>query len=101
MGIAADYLGRFHSIHLPSPQRGGQPWRITWNAPLHADRVRVRAWTCDCRAVFYELCHASGQGFIRKTVQGEHGRSEVSESDRVRVKDAQALWEALISGHAR
>ncbi|WP_431901585.1 hypothetical protein [Nonomuraea sp. bgisy101] len=61
----------------------------------------MRAWTCDCRAVFYELCHAYGQGFIRRTVQGEHGPSEVSESDRVCVKDAQALWEALISGHAR
>lgn len=50
----------------------------------HVKRVRVVAWTCDCRAVFYELCQARGMAFIRRTLQRDEC-PEVGETHRMCV----------------
>ncbi|MFF4779361.1 inositol monophosphatase family protein [Microtetraspora fusca] len=33
------------------------------------------AWTCDCRAVYFELIQSGGVAFIRKTIQNERGHA--------------------------
>ncbi|MEU8271290.1 hypothetical protein AB0B89_29540 [Sphaerisporangium sp. NPDC049002] len=86
------------SPHLPLPQSGCE--RLTWLPPVDATRVRVVAWTCDCRAVFFELCEAGGMAFVRRTVQ-RNKRPEITETHRMRVRHAWDLWTSLLSGMAR
>lgn len=75
--------------------------RLVWREPFRAEeRVRVVAWTCDCRATVYELCHAGGQGYIRKTHQLQ-GAPQVSETYRWLFREADAVWTALLMGDAR
>ncbi|GLW23631.1 hypothetical protein Mame01_36740 [Microbispora amethystogenes] len=46
--------------------------KLVWHEPFEGvRRSRALAWTCDCRAVVYELLQAGGQAFIRKTTQTE------------------------------
>lgn len=87
------------SPHVPAAQRDHD--RLTWLAPCPApDRVRVVAWTCVCRAVYYELCEAGGQALIRRTVQGDAG-NVVRETHRYSIAEARTVWTALLSGQAR
>jgi hypothetical protein len=86
------------SPHVPLPQSGFQ--RLTWLASGDVKRVRVVAWTCDCRAVFYELCQAGGMAFIRRTLQRDQC-PEVGETHRMRVAQARELWALILSGMAR
>ncbi|WP_285590739.1 hypothetical protein [Herbidospora sp. NBRC 101105] len=75
--------------------------RLEWYAPTAgADRVRAMAWTCDCRATIYELLHAGGRAFIRKTIQSEP-KPKIAETYRWPVKDAKAVWDRLLRGEAR
>jgi hypothetical protein len=57
------------------------------------ERVRVLKWTCDCLTPIYELCAAGGQYFIRRI--DDH---RVVESTRLRCRDAEDLWTALLTG---
>ena len=91
-------MSRSISTHLPLPQSGCE--RLSWLTPIDAHRVRVVAWTCDCRAVFYELCEAGGMAFIRRTVQNDKG-PEVTETHRSLVRPAREMWAALLSGMVR
>lgn len=71
--------------------------RLVWRPPYHAeDRVRVMAWTCDCRPSFYELCHAAGVAYIRRTAL-----REVHETYRWSFREAESVWKALLDGQAR
>ncbi len=75
--------------------------RLEWRKPYRTpDRVRPMAWTCACRATFYELCAGGGQAFIRRTVQFD-GNVTVHESPRWPVNEARTVWMALLSGGVR
>ncbi|GII80720.1 hypothetical protein Sru01_57020 [Sphaerisporangium rufum] len=54
------------SPHVKRPQPGQQ--RVDWFEVTDAAHVRVWAWTCPCRAVYFELCKAGGSAFIRRIV---------------------------------
>ncbi|MEU9887067.1 hypothetical protein [Sphaerisporangium sp. NPDC051011] len=86
------------SPHLPIPQTGCQ--RLVWLPPGDSSRVRVLAWTCDCRSVFFELCHAGGMAFIRRTVQ-KRKAPEVTETHRMGVAEGRQVWQAILVGMAR
>ncbi|MEU8248601.1 hypothetical protein [Nonomuraea sp. NPDC048916] len=62
--------------------------------------MRVRDHTCDCQAVFYELCQAGGLRFIRRTSR-KGGRMVVDESPWVIAAEAEALWRRLLEGRAQ
>ncbi|GHE30251.1 hypothetical protein GCM10017673_36140 [Streptosporangium violaceochromogenes] len=87
------------STHVAMAQRGHM--RLVWHEPYQGvGRLRVVAWTCDCRATLYELCHAGGQAFIRRTLQLD-GDRRVHETYRWPVCQAGEVWRALLSGEAR
>ncbi|MFE3449271.1 hypothetical protein ACFXJ8_10075 [Nonomuraea sp. NPDC059194] len=75
--------------------------RIHWSpsAP-RATRVRVRAHTCSCAPVSYELCQAAGLMFIRRTSRAK-GVTVVHESPWLRTAQVEALWQSLLRGEAR
>jgi hypothetical protein len=74
---------------------------IDWTiATPRADRVRVRAHTCERLPVAYELCQAAGLMFIRRTSRGE-GATVVHESPWQRVREVEELWRRLLEGMAR
>lgn len=85
--------------HVAAVVAGGE--RIDWDPERpRADRVRVRAYTCDCEPVFYEFCHAAGLYFIRRTSR-EAGRTVVHESPWMLHRKAEDLWLLLVDGAAR
>jgi hypothetical protein len=65
-----------------------------------SDRVRVRRHTCDCKETIYELCHAGGLMFIRRTVR-ELGGPVAHETERLITVRMEDLWMRLILGQAR
>ncbi|RJL30856.1 hypothetical protein [Bailinhaonella thermotolerans] len=83
--------------HVALPRPDCERW--VW-APPGGERVRVVAWTCPCRAVFYELCQVGGSAFVRRTVQRD-GAWEVRETARVTCAAGHRMWQALLSGEAR
>ncbi|WP_329082179.1 hypothetical protein [Streptosporangium sp. NBC_01469] len=85
--------------HVSMPQRDHA--RLEWRAPDDVlGRARPEAWTCACRATFYELRVGAGQGFIRRTLQDEDGH-RVHETRLWRITEARAVWSALLAGQAR
>jgi hypothetical protein len=82
--------------------KGARPdhMRIVWlDGGLRAEnRVRVIAWTCDCREAVYELCRSAGQAYIRRTLRKDR---EVHETYRWTFKEAERVWSALLAGQAR
>ncbi len=64
------------------------------------DRVRVVAYTCECRSLVFEHCMAGGQSFIRRYDRSTPSPN-IMESPRMRVVDAMALWRQLMNGEAR
>ncbi|WP_084964573.1 hypothetical protein [Thermoactinospora rubra] len=83
--------------HPPASQ--ADCMRLEWLDPRLDGRCRVRDWTCDCRAVYYELCESGGLAFVRRVVQGDD--RIVAETHRVRIAEAHAIWKAILSGQAR
>ncbi|GAA4599098.1 hypothetical protein GCM10023194_78240 [Planotetraspora phitsanulokensis] len=83
--------------HVPVPQSGYV--RLTWLDPRGDVRCRVVAWTCDCKALIYELCELGGLGFIRRTVQGD--TITVTETHRMPIWQVRQLWAAVLVGMAR
>jgi hypothetical protein len=87
------------SPHVASLRRDHM--RLVWNEPSSAlERVRVIAWTCDCRATVYELCHGGGVAYVRRTVQLE-GAPQVHETYRWSLREVESLWTALLAGEVR
>ncbi|WP_182897911.1 hypothetical protein [Microbispora sp. H10830] len=87
------------SPHVPDRRQPGCK-KLAWFEPSDGTRVRVIAWTCDCLAMVYELCQASGQGFIRRTLQHEDA-PEICETHRWPIAQAREVWAALLTGMAR
>ncbi|MDP9866037.1 MULTISPECIES: hypothetical protein [Streptosporangium] len=99
MGSAVIGEGGCLSPHVVMPLRDHM--RLVWHAPYKGvTRLRVNAWTCHCRATMYELCHAGGQAFIRRTLQLDDNR-QVHETYRWPIREADDVWRALLSGKAR
>jgi len=86
------------SPHLPLPQSGAV--QLRWFPPFSTGRVWVRAWTCSCRAVVYELCETGGQAFIRRIVQCEP-TPVVLETHRWSSRRGREMWAAVLCGRAR
>ncbi|WP_406319586.1 hypothetical protein OHA77_19885 [Streptosporangium sp. NBC_01639] len=75
--------------------------RLVWRAPYKGVmRLRVVTWTCDCRSTLYELCQAGGQAFIRRTLRHKDA-TQVHETYRWSIREADDVWRALLSGEAR
>ncbi|MFF4412846.1 hypothetical protein ACFYY8_09960 [Streptosporangium sp. NPDC001559] len=74
--------------------------RLVWRKPCQAERLRVIAWSCDCGPVVYELCHAGGQAFVRRT-HHFNGARMVHETYRWPIRKGDDVWKALLSGQAR
>lgn len=90
---------RHHGHHLAPLQVTHES--IDWRPEVpRADRVRVKGHTCDCRATFYELCHASGLMFVRRTHR-LRGVVTVHESPWELSGRVEALWLRLLIGSAR
>ncbi|MEW9531913.1 hypothetical protein [Microbispora sp. NPDC049125] len=58
------------------------------------------AWTCDCRSSVYELCHAGGVAFLRRTRRSDAGTTE-HETHRWCLHQGDEVWAALLTGTAR
>jgi hypothetical protein len=99
--VGSAVIGVSHCLspHVAMPQR--EHTRLVWHDPYKGvTRVRVVAWTCECRATVYELCHSGGQGFIRRTVQLDDA-PRIHETYRWPIGEANDIWRALLSGQAR
>lgn len=92
-------LGRTrHGIHVP---RAWGATEVEWlGEPRRFDRVRVSAHTCWCKATMYELCHAGGLAFVRRTLQREP-HLVVSDSHPMLSREADDLWQMIITGEAK
>ncbi|MFE0071160.1 hypothetical protein ACFWYW_20225 [Nonomuraea sp. NPDC059023] len=92
-------LSECFSPHVaPAQERYTQ---IGWRGAVdREDRVRVVAWTCDCRSTVYELCHAGGQAHTRRTSR-KKAEPGIHETFRWTFNDADKLWAALLRGKAR
>ncbi|MFD1932061.1 hypothetical protein ACFSKW_11310 [Nonomuraea mangrovi] len=96
---ADNLLDQCISPHVAMAQRDHV--RLDWQPPYGAlARVRPVAWTCTCRATFYELCEGGGQAFIRRTVQLDD-KPEISETYRWLIAEARLVWTALLAGRVR
>jgi hypothetical protein len=97
----------WHSLH-PAPLQDGHE-RLTWWPPTHrTTRVRVRAHTCECAPVIYELCQATGLMFIRRVVRSDADadadakvEDEVRETAWLPSARTKRLWTLLLEGLAR
>ncbi|WP_436761453.1 hypothetical protein [Streptosporangium sp. V21-05] len=96
---------------LPVSEECVSPWRVAmlrrdharleWRSPDDIlERARPEAWTCACRATFYELHVGAGQGFIRRILQDEGGH-RVHETRLWRIGEARVVWSASLAGQAR
>ncbi|WP_113705657.1 hypothetical protein [Nonomuraea lactucae] len=89
----------FHGIHPIAACAGCG--RVSWFESLpRAERVRVRAHTCECLATTYELCAAGGLFFVRRTDRG-YATPEVMESTWMTMRETEVLWLRLVNGLAR
>ncbi|MFG1711207.1 hypothetical protein ACFLIM_49460 [Nonomuraea sp. M3C6] len=91
----ADYHGTHPASPLPDATE------IQWSpVQRRADRIRVRAHTCECLSLIFEQCTAGGLGFVRR-----YDRSiwpaGVLDSPWVKVRDAETLWLQILHGEAR
>jgi hypothetical protein len=84
------------SPHLPEPQPNHK--RLTWFKACKDSRRRTLAWTCHCDVIIHELCVAGGQSFLRRT---DLATDQVYETHRMRIRDGDALWQALLQGRVR
>jgi len=91
--------GDLHGRHVAAASRTSVS--IEWGQEgFRTQRTRVRDHTCNCRSVFYELCQAGGQRYIRRTTR-KGGRVVVEESVRMNASQMDALWSLLLQGDAR
>ncbi len=95
-------MSEFSTYHGPHPAMAcADAVAVTWREPTaRADRVRVRAHTCSCQSVVYELCAASGLYFIRR-IDSRQRPPAIVETDWDVWRKAEALWRRIFSGLAR
>ncbi len=67
-----------------------------WARPL-----RMWAYTCPCRPVYYELCQEGGKFFIQRFVTDKRGRLQVHETAHEVYAFMIVLWERLRAGQAQ
>ncbi|MBT2234267.1 hypothetical protein [Nonomuraea sp. NEAU-A123] len=92
-------LDAYHGLHLAAPR--GNITLVDWYPWQPTSAVtRVRAYTCDCAPVVYELCVAGGHTYIRRCDWSTYPTS-VMESERMTDRHAQDLWMRIMSGEAR
>ncbi|TMR94747.1 hypothetical protein [Nonomuraea basaltis] len=92
-------FGDFHSMHPASPRPDAVP--VQWSrSQRRTDRVRVRAYTCECWLLVFEHCMAAGLGFVRRYDRSVSPPAIV-ESPWMRVRDAETLWQQIMQGEAR
>jgi hypothetical protein len=97
--VTATITGSRHGIHVAMAVRDRHD--LGWGPPNHRfDRIRVSKHTCWCRATSYELCHAGGLSFIRRTHRLD-GRVVVHDTPPVLAREAEELWTLLLAGEAR
>lgn len=91
--------GDLHGRHVAAARSASAS--IEWDlvGPC-SERVRVRDYTCECQPVFYELCQAGGQRYIRRTTR-KGRRVVVEESVRTAASKTDILWALLLHGDAR
>ncbi|GAA4564791.1 hypothetical protein [Planotetraspora kaengkrachanensis] len=89
----------YHGIHVAPLQP--EHVKIRWlKDTRRCDHVRVRRHTCDCKSTIYELCHAGGLMFIRRTIR--EGDAQIAhETERLITARMEDLWMRLILGQAR
>lgn len=86
-------------VHL-LPFRGDGT-ELAWHESSRFARVRVVAWTChEHRTTWYELCEAGGLAFIRR-FKGPVTKPRVVESHAWPLREARAIWVALLCGEVR
>jgi hypothetical protein len=89
----------FHGPHV-GPHRPDAEL-VDWREPeARFDRVRVKRYSCGCKARIYEFCTAGGLAWVRKTDRFE-GASLVWESYPQKVDEVERLWTKLLTGQAR
>jgi hypothetical protein len=92
----------YHGTHLARVRSGHL--RLRWIPyAKRFDRVRVIEHTCGmdpCNRQTYELCHAGGLAFIRRTVRDASGVT-VTETDTMSFDRGDEIWQMLVSGKAR
>jgi hypothetical protein len=98
-GERVNDLDTFHGLHPTAPRADvtlvdWYPWRPTSTV------TRVRAYTCDCAPVVYELCATGGHTYVRRCDWSIHPTS-VMESERMIDRRAQDLWMRIMNGEAR
>lgn len=86
------------SVHAAPAQVGYEPVEWSLSVP-RADRIRVRAYTCTCQSVVYELCASAGAAFVRRYCH-DGDTVTVWESAWVRSADGEELWAAILKGLA-
>ncbi|MDA0631907.1 hypothetical protein OUY22_00635 [Nonomuraea sp. MCN248] len=97
-GRAAPEIGAYHSVHPAKERPNLTP--VHWHpGASRAARVRVRAYTCDCLPVVFELCVAGGLAFVRRH-ERSIGRLVVVESEWETWRRTEELWIAILRGEA-
>ncbi|MEU4225551.1 hypothetical protein AB0F17_14750 [Nonomuraea sp. NPDC026600] len=92
-------LWPFHGPHPALPLAVHE--HLTWYPPANrTHRVRVTQHSCECRSTLFELCHAAGQAFIRRTIRG-NGNPVVHETDWLLTATADCLFQRILLGQAR
>lgn len=89
----------FHGFHPAPPKPNAS--LVDWS-PCRTNnlRARVRAHTCDCSPIVYELCVANGLTYVRRSDWSTYPTS-VMESERLIDHRAQELWSQIMRGEAR
>ncbi|MGW5689232.1 hypothetical protein [Nonomuraea sp. NPDC003754] len=89
----------YHGIHAARGYPVFTP--VDWYPVTpRADRIRVRASTCQCSEIVYEYCAAGGLYFIRR-----HDRTgpkaSITETAWLNQRPMGALWLRILDGEAR
>lgn len=85
-----------HGLHVAPLQRDHH--KLDWDLERdRSERVRVRAHTCECKTVVYELCAGGGLMFVRRQYRAG-GETVVYETDRWITSHAEQVWQRLLLG---
>ncbi|TMR94589.1 hypothetical protein EJK15_33000 [Nonomuraea basaltis] len=86
-----------HGLHVAAPPDAE---RVAWvQSAGRVPRVRVRDYTCMCRAPFFELCAAGGLSFVRR-ISDESDAAIIVESPWTLAPAAERLWLRISNGTA-
>lgn len=87
----------FHGPHVEPPMLGHI--KLAWDEPTpRAPRIRVLSHTCECQEMTYELCAATGLGFVRRT---DRAKRTVHETTWMPATAAGLIFTQTLHGEAR